>query len=108
MRNDMNRRWLLNSRPKGPLQPDTFKWDEVPIPPVSEGEFLVRNLWLSFDPGDLAGRAALQSLGGLIVNDAVEALYPTTTEDADGNHLSARHKYRLRFPPGQLPPVNAF
>lgn len=50
MRNDMNRRWLLASRPQGPLEPDTFKWDEATIPPVGEGEFLVRNLWLSFDP----------------------------------------------------------
>jgi NADPH-dependent curcumin reductase CurA len=50
MRNDTNRRWLLNARPKGALEPDTFKWDEAPIPPIAEGEFLVRNLWLSFDP----------------------------------------------------------
>ena len=50
MRNDMNRRWLLASRPEGPLEPGTFKWDETTIPPVGEGEFLVRNLWLSFDP----------------------------------------------------------
>jgi len=50
VRNDVNRRWVLNSRPAGALQPDTFRWDEVPIPPVGEGEFLVRNLWLSFDP----------------------------------------------------------
>ncbi len=50
MRNDINRRWLLGSRPQGPLEPETFKWDETTIPPVGEGEFLVRNLWLSFDP----------------------------------------------------------
>src|SRR5579872_6902267 len=50
MRNDVNRRWLLALRPKGPLEPETFKWDEATIPPVGEGEFLVRNLWLSFDP----------------------------------------------------------
>ncbi len=50
MRNDMNRRWVLNSRPEGPLEADTFRWEEVPIPPLGEGEFLVRNLWLSFDP----------------------------------------------------------
>jgi hypothetical protein len=50
MRNDINRRWVLNARPRGPLEPDTFTWEEAPIPSVSEGEFLVRNLWLSFDP----------------------------------------------------------
>jgi NADPH-dependent curcumin reductase CurA len=50
MRNEFNRRWVLSSRPTGPLEPETFRWEEVPIPEPSEGEFLVRNLWLSFDP----------------------------------------------------------
>ncbi len=50
MRNDANRRWVLQSRPTGPLEPDTFKWEEVAIPSLADGEFLVRNLWLSFDP----------------------------------------------------------
>jgi NADPH-dependent curcumin reductase CurA len=50
MRNDINRRWVLNTRPTGPLEPNTFRWEEAPIPPVGEGQFLVRNLWLSFDP----------------------------------------------------------
>ena len=50
MRNDINRRWVLNARPQGALQPNTFKWEEGPMPTVCDGEFLVRNLWLSFDP----------------------------------------------------------
>src|SRR5512135_64172 len=50
MRNDLNRRWVLQSRPRGAIEPDTFKWEEVPIPQLRDGEFLVRNLWLSFDP----------------------------------------------------------
>ena len=51
MRNDVNRKWVLNARPKGAaLEPDTFRWDEEPIPEVGEGEFLVRNLLISFDP----------------------------------------------------------
>jgi NADPH-dependent curcumin reductase CurA len=50
MRNDLNRRWVLNARPEGALQPDTFRLEETPIPSPADGEFLVRNLWLSFDP----------------------------------------------------------
>ncbi|HLZ85205.1 MAG TPA: NADP-dependent oxidoreductase [Caulobacteraceae bacterium] len=51
MRNNVNRKWVLNARPKGAaLEPDTFRWDEEPIPEVGEGEFLVRNLLISFDP----------------------------------------------------------
>lgn len=51
MRNDVNRKWVLNARPKGAaLEPDTFRWAEEPIPTVGEGQFLVRNLLISFDP----------------------------------------------------------
>ena len=50
MRNEFNRRWVLNSRPVGPLEPDTFRWEEIPVPPIADGEVLIRNLWLSFDP----------------------------------------------------------
>lgn len=50
MRNDVNRKWVLHSRPGGAIQPDTFEWQEVSLPPLTEGQFLVRNLWLSFDP----------------------------------------------------------
>ena len=50
MKNEFNRRWVLNSRPSGPLEADTFRWEEVPVPPIAEGEILIRNLWLSFDP----------------------------------------------------------
>ncbi len=50
MKNEYNRRWVLNSRPAGPLEPDTFRWEEVPVPPIADGEILIRNLWLSFDP----------------------------------------------------------
>ncbi len=53
MRNDMNRRWVLNARPEGAaLQPDTFRWDEEPISAIGEGEFLVRNLLISFGTPD--------------------------------------------------------
>ena len=50
MRNDINRQWVLKNRPPGPIQPDTFEWRESPVPVAGPGEFLLRNLWLSFDP----------------------------------------------------------
>ncbi len=47
--------------------------------------------------------------GGLLGNDAVEAMYPYTRTDATGEPLDgSKHKYTITFPPGQLPPVNAF
>jgi NADPH-dependent curcumin reductase CurA len=50
MRNDVNRRWLLASRPAGVVGEENFRWSEEPIPVPGEGQVLVRNLWLSFDP----------------------------------------------------------
>lgn len=48
--NDVNRQWVLRSRPTGPIQDDTFEWRENKIPTPGQDEVLVRNLWLSFDP----------------------------------------------------------
>ena len=44
----------------------------------------------------------------IYANDAVEAVYPMALHDAKGQVLDGRHRYRLHFPAGQLPPVNAF
>ncbi|WP_305955725.1 DUF1214 domain-containing protein [Pseudomonas sp. DY-1] len=51
-------------------------------------------------------RAAVTGLYG---NDKEETIYPPFYLDAQGQKLDAsRHRYTLRFAPGQLPPVNAF
>lgn len=47
--------------------------------------------------------------GGLYGNTAVEAVYPYTRSDAEGQVLDAsKHNYTITFPAGRLPPVNAF
>ncbi len=45
-----NRQWLLAKRPHGLVGPDNFEYAEQPIPTAGDGEVLVRNLYLSFDP----------------------------------------------------------
>jgi NADPH-dependent curcumin reductase CurA len=45
-----NRRWVLAKRPTGVVRREHFDWQEEPVPSIGEGEFLVRNLWLSCDP----------------------------------------------------------
>lgn len=46
---------------------------------------------------------------GIYGNSQAEAMYPYYSVDADGEPLDgARHRYTLRFAPGQLPPVKAF
>ena len=45
-----NRQWLLQARPSGMLTGAEFRLNEAAIPQPAEGQVLVRNLWLSFDP----------------------------------------------------------
>jgi NADPH-dependent curcumin reductase CurA len=49
-----NRRWLLSRRPTGIVSREDFEWTEEAVPAVADGEFLVRNLWLSCDPAQRA------------------------------------------------------
>ena len=62
----------------------------------------------AFYNGDWLKRAAA-AVGGIYGNDAVEAMYPMTRDDASGKPLDgSKHNYTLTFAAGQLPPVNAF
>jgi hypothetical protein len=45
---------------------------------------------------------------GLGANRPQDAVYPTSTEDADGKKYSGANKYVIHFPKGETPPVNAF
>ena len=45
-----NRQWLLAKRPSGLVTRENFDYAENPIPEPAEGQVLVRNLFLSFDP----------------------------------------------------------
>ncbi len=45
-----NRQWLLAKRPHGMVTKDNFEYAESPIPHPGDGEVLVRNQYLSFDP----------------------------------------------------------
>ena len=51
---ETNRQWLLATRPPGIVEREHFEWREEPVPSIGEGEFLVRNLWLSCDPAQRA------------------------------------------------------
>lgn len=62
----------------------------------------------AFFNGDWLKRAAAAK-GGIYGNDAIEAVYPLTRTDADGQPLDgSKHNYTLTFAAGQYPPVNAF
>ena len=62
----------------------------------------------AFFNGNWLMRAAAAK-GGIYGNDAVEAVYPMTRDDAEGQPLDgSKHNYTLTFPKDGLPPVNAF
>jgi hypothetical protein len=45
-----NRRIVLASRPSGAASVENFRLETVDIPPLADGQVLVRNHWLSLDP----------------------------------------------------------
>jgi hypothetical protein len=62
----------------------------------------------AFYHGDWLLRAGAAK-AGIYGNDAVEAMYPMTRNDAKGEPLDGgKHRYLLTFAPGELPPVQAF
>jgi NADPH-dependent curcumin reductase CurA len=50
MTDSKNRQWMLNARPAGKLTGKEFLWNEAPVPRPSDGQALIRTLWLSVDP----------------------------------------------------------
>jgi len=88
-----NRQWLLAKRPEGlpadPVGEHNFRWAVSPIPTPAEGQVLVRNLWLSFDPTQLLAMSAYDAantespgipiggvMHGLAVAEVVESRHP--------------------------------
>lgn len=71
------------------------------------------NGWLL--PGPYIGAYGRNYLGRAVIataalgaNTRPETVYPLAVDDVDGRKLSGRHRYRIRFPRGELPPANAF
>jgi NADPH-dependent curcumin reductase CurA len=50
MSDAVNRQWLLARRPVGMVSEADFEYRESPLPELSDGEYRVRNLYVSFDP----------------------------------------------------------
>ena len=50
MANRINHQWRLAARPEGLIKESDFTWAETAVPELQDGQFLVRNLYLSLDP----------------------------------------------------------
>jgi len=82
----VNRQWLLAARPKGMVKTSDFSLREAPVTPPGDGEVLVRNLYLAFEPAmrgwmeDRAGYIPPVPLGdvmrGMSVGQVVESNHP--------------------------------
>lgn len=83
---NINKQWLLASRPKGEATVDNFRLVETPVPAIAEGQVLVRHHYLSLDPymrmrmNDAKSYAAPQALDAVMiggtVGEVVESRHP--------------------------------
>jgi len=48
----MNRLWRLAARPAGMIRESDFTWCQEPLPALGDGQVLIRNIYLSIDPGN--------------------------------------------------------
>jgi len=83
---------------------DTLKKNEVDTGKIGSAQFFGT-------AADLKGNYLYRMAGavfGIYGNTAAEAIYPSFTNDSTGAPLTGANKYTITFPPGQLPPVNAF
>jgi hypothetical protein len=83
---------------------DTFKKDKIDTGEVTSGAMFGTKEELN---GNYLYRMA-GAVIGIYANSRAEAMYPVLTTDSDGAPLTGANNYTLTFPPGQLPPANAF
>ena len=81
-----------------------FKRDKVDTGEVKSGQL--------FGTKEFLNRNYLYRMAGAVIgiyaNSNEEAMYPVLATDSTGALLNGMNNYTLTFPPGQLPPVNAF
>ncbi len=83
---------------------DKLKKDKVDTGEIGSAQFFGT-------AADLKGNYLYRMAGaafGIYGNTAAEALYPGIGQDSTGAPLTGANNYVVKFPSGQLPPVNAF
>ena len=87
-----NRQWILDARPAGRLTGEEFRWTEAPIPQPSDGQVLIRTLWLSVDPAQRIWMSHDSYKPAVPLGDVMQSF-------AVGQVLESRHP---DFKPGDL------
>jgi NADPH-dependent curcumin reductase len=90
----INRTWVLASRPDSTVSDAHFACQEQPVPRPSEGELLVRVLYVSFDPAtraslSAAGPGAPQAIGSVILGSAIGQVIESRSPAFDRGDLVA-------------------
>jgi len=70
MPENVNRQWVLKSRPDGMPSEADFELVESPIPSPEYGQVLIKSVWNSMDPY-MRGRITSSPIGGVIESEAV-------------------------------------
>lgn len=70
MPENVNRQWVLKSRPDGMPTENDFELVDSPIPSPQHGELLIKSIWMSLDPY-MRGRISSSPIGGVIESEAV-------------------------------------
>jgi len=70
MPENVNRQWVLKSRPDGMPTEADFDLVDSPIPSPEHGQVLIKSLWNSMDPY-MRGRITSSPIGGVIESEAV-------------------------------------
>ncbi len=87
MASPLNRRIVLNSRPKGAPKDENFRLEEVAVPELAAGQMLLRTLYLSLDPymrgrmSDGPSYAASVGIGEVMVGGAVSRVVASQHPD---------------------------
>jgi NADPH-dependent curcumin reductase CurA len=97
-----NKRVLLASRPSGWVNEANFRIEEAPVPQPTQGEVLVRNLWLSLDPymrgrmSDAKSYVKGVELGEVMVGQTVAEVIDSRTEKfAKGDKVLTQTGWQL-------------
>jgi len=87
-----NRQWILNARPAGKLTGKEFLWNEASVPQPSDGQALIRTLWLSVDPAQRIWMARDSYKPAVPLGDVMQSF-------AVGQVIESRHP---DFKPGDI------
>jgi NADPH-dependent curcumin reductase CurA len=104
MSDPQNTRILLARRPRGEPTDTDFEIESQPIPPLADGEILIKILWLSLDPymrgrmSDRKSYAPPTELGQPIVGEAAGVVAESRSDRwNEGDHVCARSGWQSYY-----------